>query len=40
MIKQQNDVDWDRMNECAGGDLLIANTNDVEIKNERYLQFT
>ena len=28
------------MNECAGGDLFIANTNDVEIKNERYLQFT
>ena len=40
MIKQQNDVDKDRMNECAGGDLFIANTNDVEIKNKRYLQFT
>ena len=40
MIKQQNDVNWDKMNECAGGDLFIANTNDVEIKNERYLQFT
>ena len=40
MIKQQNDVNWDKMNECAGGDLFIAYTNDVEIKNERYLQFT
>ena len=40
MIKQQNDVNWDKMNECAGGDLFIANTNDFEIKNERYLQFT
>ena len=40
MIKQKNYVNWDKMNECAGGDLFIAYTNDVEIKNERYLQFT
>ena len=32
MIKQKNDVNWDKMNECAGGDLFIANTDDVEIK--------
>ena len=32
MIKQQNDVNWDKMSVCAGGDLFIANTNDVEIK--------
>ena len=29
MIKQQNDVNWDKINECAGSDLFIANTNDV-----------
>ena len=40
MIIPQNDVNWDNMNECAGGDLFVANTNDFEGKNERYLQFT